>query len=227
MNCGVNKLILILFPIWVFSGKGFAAEDERAMEREHEMVRFEGFENCSAGSLPDDFFILEGNFAVCITDKGKCLQQDPFPVGEHGFMFGPRLSGWGRELAFSFLGRKKGRRHPAFVAALGGARGIKLRLNPVSRLGEIYFKEQRVHHFPLPLSFDGWMRARIQAKPRQESLKTLFRFKLWPAEAEEPVIWNASTTIDGDLPQGRCMLSGIPYSEEPILWDDLTVITWR
>ena len=46
----------------------------------------ENFDGIEEGKLPDDFFVLEGNFMVADMNGRKCLALKGLPVGEHGFL---------------------------------------------------------------------------------------------------------------------------------------------
>ena len=90
----------------------------------------ENFDRIEEGKLPDDFFVLDGNFMVTDLNGRKCLALKGTPVGEHGFLFGPRIRDRNLELSFSCKGAVKSRRHSVFALALGGMSGMHLRFNP-------------------------------------------------------------------------------------------------
>ena len=67
----------------------------------------ENFDQSLEGSTPQDFFVLDGQFQVVSKEGRKCLSLSANPVGEHGFLFGPRLRGEAVRLSFSCLGGLK------------------------------------------------------------------------------------------------------------------------
>ena len=147
MNKEVLRKILLLVSFVVgmkISGKSVLLEKES-----WQTIYDQKFDGVEDGELPEDFFVLEGNFQVTTKEGRKCLALKPHPVGEHGFLFGPRIKKENLELSFSCLGGLKSRRHNVFAGALGGIRGLKFRINPSIREFTLSFQEDWRSSFPL------------------------------------------------------------------------------
>ena len=97
------------------------------------------FSGNAVGEEPEDLFILDGSFSVQQEEVRKSLGGNMVlslpgtPVGDFGFLFGPRVKGKPVELRCRILSTRKGRRMPAFAAGLGGVNGYRLRLNAAAR----------------------------------------------------------------------------------------------
>jgi hypothetical protein len=169
----------------------------------------ENFDQLLEGSTPKDFFVLDGDFRVVSKEGRKCLSLSANPVGEHGFLFGPRLKGESVRLSFSCLGAFKSRRHNVFAGALGGMRGVAFRINPSSQ--EISFSKNEE-----PLS------SYLDASNHLPSKKTTIHCKI-ALESELTSFRGGSFSFDGFLPSGRCVLWGFSYSGKEMYWDNLLI----
>ena len=73
--------------------------------------------------MPDDFLVLDGDFAVKQEDGNKYLELPGAPLDAFGFMFGPSAR-HGNEISARMFGTKKGRRYPVFGIALNGGQRL-------------------------------------------------------------------------------------------------------
>jgi len=182
----------------------------------------QSFEEVEEGSVPEDFFVLDGKFLVAKRGEQKCLVLGGHPVDEHGFLFGPRLKNPSVELAFSCLGGFQSRKHNVYAGALSGLRGIHYRINPS-------FSEFRVTHSDYMDKRDGikwspkeWMRVHILAQPEKQE-KTQFRVHIYRADGEGKDGWKSNFLVDGLLVGGKCALWGFSYAEQEMAWDNLVI----
>ena len=182
----------------------------------------ENFDQSLEGSTPEDFFVLDGDFQVVSNGGRKCLSLSANPVGEHGFLFGPRLKGESVRLSFSCLGAFKSRRHNVFAGALGGMRGLAFRINPSSQ--EIGFSknEEPLSVYNTNWLSNQWMRVELETSNDPSSKKTTIHYKIAP-ESELTSFSKGSFSFEGFLPSGRCVLWGFSYSGKQMHWDNLLI----
>ena len=182
----------------------------------------ENFDQLLEGSTPKDFFVLDGDFRVVSKEGRKCLSLSANPVGEHGFLFGPRLRGESVRLTFSCLGAFKSRRHNVFAGALGGMRGVGFRISPSSQKISFSLNEEPLSLQNINWSSTQWMRIHLEASTNPSSKKTSFRYRITD-ELELTSSCEGSFALDKLLSSGRCVLWGFSYSGKEMYWDDLLI----
>ena len=182
----------------------------------------ENFDQSLEGSTPQDFFLLDGDFRVVSKDGRKCLSLSANPVGEHGFLFGPRLRGETVRLSFSCFGAFKSRRHNVFAGTLGGMRGLAFRINPSSQEISFSKNEEPLSSYNTNWSSNQWMRVLLEASNHLPTKKTTIHCKISP-ESELTSFSEGSFSFDGFLPSGRCVLWGFSYSGKEMHWDNLLI----
>ena len=180
----------------------------------------------NVGQEPADLFILDGAFLVTETNGNKMLTLPGAPVGDFGFLFGPRVKGKPAELRARMLSTRKGRRMPAFAAGLGGVNGYRLRLNAAARNLRLSRGEETLATVPHVWKSGVWTNLRFRAEPKGDDGAAVSA-KVWPADEEEPADW----TLLHDDPEpyggGKCTLWGYPYAGTEILFDDLQVLAFE
>jgi len=209
--------ILLLLPFRVGLGQNQSDAGER-----WDVLYEQRFEEVEEGGLPEDFFILEGQFSVAKRDGRKCLVLPGHPVDEHGFLFGPRLNSSNVELSFSCLGGFKSRKHNVYAGALSGVRGIHFRINPSFRDFRVTHSDYEKHRDGVIWSPKEWMRVDILAQPEKER-KTRLRVHIYPAVSGGEDGWKSIFFVDGLLVGGKCALWGFAYAEQEMAWDDLVI----
>jgi len=209
--------ILLLLPIRVGLGQNLS-EGKGSWD----VLYKQNFEKVEEGGVPKDFFILDGQFSVTQRGGRQCLVLPGHPVGEHGFLFGPRLNNSNVELSFSCLGGFKSRKHNVYAGALSGVRGIHFRINPS-------FRDFRVTHSEYEEQRDGliwlpkeWMRVHILAQPEKEG-KTRLSVHIYRPVSGAMDGWKSNFLVDGLLRGGKCALWGFSYAEQEMAWDDLVI----
>jgi len=187
-----------------------------------EIVYEESFTDVAEGELPEDFFVLDGDFQVIEKEGNKCLELKGKPVGEHGFLYGPRLSSDSFEISFSCLGAVKSRRHNVFAGSLGGIRGYIFRINPVSEKLSLYYDDASLCDVSLPAwSSNDWMSVnlRITGDSKKSKCETLILNKENLGQKE----MKAELLIEDKIKHGRFALWGFAYAEQDIYWDNLVI----
>ena len=226
MLCEMNKKRLnqFLIPLlYHFVCIGVWAETLPDHTQEWQTVYEEKFDQVGNDELPDDFFVLDGEFKVTSKDGRKCLAMSGTPVGEHGFLFGPRLAAESIELSFSCLGGFKSRRHNVFAGALGGIRGLKFRVNPTSREIILFYADDWQREFAVNWSSTEWMRIKLRLEWNSHKEQTDVELEVCKEAVPEQSMLRSSTVVDGKIRSGKCAVWGFSYAEEKMYWDHLLI----
>ena len=185
----------------------------------------ENFDGIEEGKLPDDFFVLEGNFMVADMNGRKCLALKGLPVGEHGFLFGPRIRDKHLELSFSCKGAVKSRRHSVFALALGGMSGIHLRFNPGTQNLLMSYREDSHIRESIHWASSEWVHVCLRVIQGDVQQELIIKAQ-WNNESEKSKKNEDTWRIeDSSLPGGKCILWGFSYAEKEMYWDDLKIRT--
>ena len=187
-----------------------------------EIVYEESFTDVAEGELPENFFVLDGDFQVIEKEGNKCLELKGKPVGEHGFLYGPRLSTDSFEVSFSCLGAVKSRRHSVFAGSLGGMRGLTFRTNPVSKKFLLAYSEAIFDKVSLSnWSSSDWMQVVLHINPQGDN----FQCEIFVSQKNDSqkAVPMGKVVIQNQIKSGRCALWGFAYAEKEMYWDDLKI----
>jgi hypothetical protein len=202
-----------LFSLAVLSVPSARAEDAKSLYENN-------FEQAQVGSVPDDFLVLDGAFAVQETNGNKFLELPGAPLDSFGLLFGPTEKS---EIAVSarINGTKKGRRFPTFGIGLNGQAGFRLQVSPAKGALEIYKGDVVVASVPYEWKSGEWTMLMLQVTKSGDLWK--LEGKAWiqgTAEPAKPLI-----TYDEKIEPsaGRASIWGSPFSNTPIQFDDLIV----
>ena len=179
----------------------------------------------TVGEEPADLFVLDGAFTVTEVDGDKALALPGVPVGDFGFLFGPRVKGKPTELRCRMFSTRKGRRMPAFAAGLGGVSGYRLRVNAAARNLQLLRGEETLVTVPNVWQDGAWMNLRFRAEPKGDAGAVVFA-KVWSVDSEEPADWTVVHKDPKPYAGGKCTLWGLPYAGTEILFDDLKVLAF-
>ena len=182
----------------------------------------EDFSNYLVGVEPESMFVLDGAYAVREESGQKVLTLPGSPVGDFGFLFGPRVREKTLELEFSFKSERKGRRYPSVAAGLGGVRAYRFRLNPAARKLMVHADDRLLAERPFVWKAGVWWKARFQATALSED-SSVVRLKLWPLTEEEPDSWLFEEESDFAFKGGKCAIWGYPYAGTEIHFDELII----
>ena len=180
------------------------------------------FSGNAVGDEPEDLFILDGSFSVQQEGGNKVLSLPGTPVGDFGFLFGPRVKGKPVELRCRIFSTRKGRRMPAFAAGLGGVNGYRLRLNAAARNLQLIRGDETLVTVPYVWASGKWMNLTFRAESKGND-GAIASAKVW-SEGDEPAVWSISHEDNESFAGGKCSLWGLPYASTEILFDDLKVL---
>ena len=202
-------------------------EVESAEESIHQDVQWkvefeENFSSYDLGTEPDSLFILDGAYEVREETEQKVLTLPGSPVGDFGFLFGPRVREKTLELQFTFKSAKKGRRFPSIAAGLGGVRAFRFRLNPAARKLLVYADGRLLGERSFVWLEEAWWKVRLEASPLSEE-RSRVRLKLWPESKGEPDNWLFDQETEFAFKGGKCAIWGYPYAGTEIHFDELII----
>lgn len=178
------------------------------------------FENVKTGSVPEDFLVLDGGFAVQEGEGGKFLELPGAPLETFGLVFGPTET-HGLCVSARIYGTNKGRRAPAFAVGLNGYAGYKLRVSAAKKLVELCRADEVKASVPFEWTSGQWTHLELQLQKKNG--QWLVTGKVWGAGAEAPRNPTITFVDSEEPPPGRPSIWGLPYSGTPIRFDDLKV----
>lgn len=177
------------------------------------------FEKTALGKPPDDLMILGGTFTVVQVEGNKCIELAADPLDVDGFLFGPKGRQTGTVSA-RIWGAATGRRFPEFGLGAYDAGGFKLILVPADGILELRKGDDAIASVPCAWKPQSWMRFRLRVSKLSDG-KFQMEGKAWPDGSPEPQAWMV-TAQDAEGPSaGRAAVWGMPYSGQPIRFDDL------
>lgn len=178
------------------------------------------FEKAAVGSVPDDFMVLEGGFAVREEGGNKFLELPGAPLDTFGLLFGPTEKS---DVAVTarIKGTKKGRRYPTFGVGLNGQGGYKLRVSPGKNALELYKGDEVATNAPYDWKPGEWTMLRLQVVKSGATWKV--EGKAWVQGAAEPSAPMITFEEKEEPSGGRASIWGSPYATTPIQFDDLKV----
>src|SRR5262245_32491536 len=93
------------------------------------------FEKAAVGSVPEDFLVLDGRFAVKEENGNRFLELPGAPLDSFAAQFGPAEVD-NVAVSVRIKGTAKGRRYPTFGVGLNGVAGYKLQVSPAKKMLE-------------------------------------------------------------------------------------------
>lgn len=185
------------------------------------------FEETTPGDVPDDFMVLNGDFAVRDHAGHKVLELPGTPIESFAVLFGPAGSENVR-LSARIRSTSKGRRHPSFAVGLNGLSGFRVKVVPAARRLELWHGADEGGEIVDSVAFQWtsgeWMTINLQARKTAPS-EWAIEGKAWMEPDPEPTGYTLSHVEQRKPLAGRPVLSANPYAGTPIQFDDLTVST--
>ena len=179
------------------------------------------FEKAALDKLPDNFMVLNGDFAIREEGGNKFLELPGAPLDSFAVQFGPAEIA---DVAVSarVFGTAKGRRFPTFGVGLNGVSGYKLQAAPAKKALEI-LKDEDVK---TSVAFDWkpatWTHLRLQVRKVRDG-EWKVEGKVWSDGGDEPNEWAISCDEKEEPIAGRASVMGSPFSGTPIWFDDLKI----
>jgi hypothetical protein len=181
------------------------------------------FEEEEVGDYPMDFLVLEGEFTVQEKEGNKVLELPGTPLGSFALLFGSNETE-GFQVAARVYSEKTKRRFPSFAIGVNGVSGYKLRVDPNKRALEILKRdEDSLVQVPFTWESGKWTWLKLQIRRTGDSQWTI-EGKAWTEGTEEPAEWMVAYEETQTPVSGKFSVWGKPFSEKPILYDDLKAL---
>jgi hypothetical protein len=179
------------------------------------------FEKAELNQVPNDFLVLDGDFAVKASDGNKFLELPGAPLDTFGVLFGSSTNA-GVGVSARIYGTSKGRRSPSFGVGLDGVGGYKLKISPGKNSLEIYKGDVSAASVPFNWKSGTWTMFRLRVR-RIGGDAWKVEGKAWAQTEPEPKEWMISLDEKTPPHDGRASIWGSPYSGTPLRFDDLLV----
>ena len=179
------------------------------------------FEKTKTGEVPEDFLVLDGDFAVKQEEGNKYLELPGAPLDAFGFMFGPSAR-HGNEISARMFGTKKGRRYPVFGIALNGVNGYRLQVAPAKRAIELLKGSAVVAKVPFRWDGGEWLRLALRVEQTGAAEWTVSG-RVWADGKKAPAKPTITHKETKEPRNGKPSIWGSPYSGTPIRYDDIVV----
>ena len=179
------------------------------------------FEKTKTGEVPEDFLVLDGDFAVKQEGGNKYLELPGAPLDAFGFMFGPSAR-HGNEISARMFGTKKGRRYPVFGIALNGVNGYRLQVAPAKRAIELLKGSAVVAKVPFLWGGGEWLRLALRVEQTGAAEWTVSG-RVWADGKKAPAKPTITHKEAKEPRNGKPSIWGSPYSGTPIRYDDIVV----
>ena len=179
------------------------------------------FEKIKTGEVPEDFLVLDGDFAVKQEEGNKYLELPGAPLDAFGFMFGPSAR-HGNEISARMFGTKKGRRYPVFGIALNGVNGYRLQVAPAKRAIELLKGSAVMAKVPFRWGGGEWLRLALRVEQTGAAEWTVSG-RVWADGKKAPAKPTITHKETKEPRNGKPSIWGSPYSGTPIRYDDIVV----
>jgi hypothetical protein len=179
------------------------------------------FEKAALDKVPDDFLVLDGQFAAKEEGGNKFLELPGAPLDTFGVLFGPTEKE-GTAVSARIFGTGKGRRYPTFAVGLNGqgTSAYRLQVSPAKKALELFKGDEVKATVPYEWQSGVWSRLRLQVRKVKDG-QWKVEGKAWTDK--EPTAWLVSFDEREQPVAGRASIWGSPYATTPIRFDDLKV----
>ena len=179
------------------------------------------FEKAELDKVPEDFLVLDGQFAVKQEGDNRFLELPGAPLDTFGVLFGPT----GKDemmVSARIFGTAKGRRSPTFAVSLNGVGGYKLQVSAAKKQVELFKGEAVKTAVPFEWPSGKWTNFKLQVRKSKDN-EWKIEGRVWTEGDPEPAGWTVSFGETEEPSAGRAAVWGNPFSGTPIRFDDLKV----
>jgi len=181
------------------------------------------FQKADIGKVPDDFLVLDGQFAVKEEEGNKFLELPGAPLDTFGVLFGPTEKD-GTTVSARAFGTNKGRRYPTFAVGLNGqgSAAYRLQISPAKKAVELYRGDEVKVSLPFEWRSGTWTTLRLRVRKVTDGDWSV-EGKVWVNEGKEPDAWMVTFEEKEQPVAGRASIWASPYATTPVRFDDLLV----
>jgi hypothetical protein len=179
------------------------------------------FEKAALDKVPDDFLVLDGQFAVKEEGGNKFLELPGAPLDTFGVLFGPTEKE-GTAVSARIFGTGKGRRFPTFAVGLNGqgTSAYRLQVSPAKKALELFKGDEVKATVPYEWQSGAWARLRLRVRKVKDG-QWKVEGKAWADK--EPSAWLVSFDEREQPVAGKASIWGSPYATTPVRFDELKV----
>ncbi len=214
----MNKLIITCAGLVLLAGLASNVSAQQAKP-----IYENNFEAAVIDKVPDDFLVLDGQFAVKEEGGNKFLELPGAPLDTFGVLFGPTEKE-GTAVSARIFGTGKGRRYPTFAVGLNGqgSSAYRLQVSPAKKSLELFRGDEVKATVPYEWQSGAWTRLRLQVRKVKEG-QWKVEGKAWTDK--EPSAWLVSFDEKEQPVAGKASIWGCPYATTPIRFDDLRLVS--
>src|ERR1044071_8341062 len=174
------------------------------------------FEKAELNKVPDEFLVLDGQFAVKEEGGNKFLELPGAPLDTFGILFGPTETE-GIRVSARIFGTAKGRRYPTFAVGLNGqgTSAYKVQVSPAKKAVELFKGDDVKASTQYEWQSGTWTRLRLQVR-KVKGGEWKVEAKAWPDGSKEPDGWLVSYEEKEPSIAGKASVWGSPFATTPI-----------
>jgi hypothetical protein len=181
------------------------------------------FSTAEVGKLPADVQAVTGGYKVAPFENDNVLELPGVPLDIFGLLFGPTRAAEVDVRARAWSAAS-GKRMPEFGVGTGDVAGYRLILVPAAKRLERRRGDEPVTSVETkePWRSGSWTWLRLRVAKKADGRWSV-EGKAWPAEGKEPQAWQLTHEATQAPHAGRASVWGIPFSGQPIRFDDLSM----
>jgi len=226
MRCGMNEASLLVMKLFTKICAGlvlFAGLALGTFAQQTKPLYENDFEQAALDKVPEEFLVLDGQFAVKEEAGNKFLELPGAPLDTFGALFGPTEKE-GTAVSARIFGTGKGRRYPTFAVGLNGqgTSAYRLQVSPAKKALELFKGDELKTTVPYDWQSGAWTRMRLQVRKVKDG-QWKVEGKAWADK--EPSAWLVTFDEKEQPIAGRASIWGSPYATTPIRFDELKVVS--
>lgn len=221
----------VLFPLALgavacVSSSVFLLFDGKAQDADEEdpnLVYANDFDKAKEGRVPADYFVIDGDFEIEKGEEegsGKTLKLLGAPLVEGSIQFGSSLDAGG-SVKVRVKAEKRGRSYPRFGVGMHGMKGYRLRVAPAAKQLELVKDQEVIQSVPFEWQSGVWFFVELEVLENNDSWTVSGR--AWPENVERPEDGQIDYISVESGFRGKASITGTPYAELPIWFDDLEI----
>lgn len=218
------KLISILSLIFILASCQTNKKTMKGPESSGSKPLYEAKFSEKTTELPDDFFVMDGNFIPKKLGNNYAIFLVPRPLNTYGCLFGPDSLKGDVVVSADVFASKRGRSIPTFGVGSHGLTGFRLYVRAAREgtLVQIVYNETQV---VASASYDKWTTdtwTSMKLHVKQMGKKVEVYGKAWP-QSENEGDWQVKYSGELPIEEGQCSFWGIPYSGRDLFFDNLKI----
>jgi hypothetical protein len=180
------------------------------------------FDDQTPGSIPTDYFVVDGEWSVVEIDGGKALKLAETPLVDAQLQVGASLRDEGGRITARMKADKKRRSFPRFGVGMHGMSGYRLRLFPVQNRIELVRNEEVIQSADLEWRPNEWWFLELSVIRAGDAWTVSGR--AWAESAKRPEQALIEYISTEPRFSGKASVNGTAYAGLPIYFDDIEVL---